>query len=327
MELLTASAGSYPKIGEGQERQLHRQAYARWEKGEISDEEFERIQDQVTSEVIREQVRAGLDIVTDGQIRWYDPISHIARKLEGCEINGLLRFFDTNFYFRQPVITGKITGKKPVLRREFEYAARVSPKQVKPVITGPYTLARLSIDRRGVGLERIVDEFSEVISKEVAELADAGARLVQIDEPAIIENPEDICLLDSALGRISRAKKNAGIILHLYFSDVTYIYDELLELPVDGLSFDFTYGRGLEDEIADTGCEKDLGLGLIDGRNTRIEDANDVYTRAAKALSGFGGKRAYLSPSCGLEYLPREVAYRKLENMVAISKMLKEEIV
>jgi len=325
MELLTASVGSYPKIGEGPEKQRHRQAHARWEKGEISQEEFDRIQDEVTSEIIDEQVRAGLDIVTDGQIRWYDPISHIVRKLDGCEINGLLRFFDTNFYFRQPVIAGTIKRMEPILRREFEFAQGVSPKPVKPVLTGPYTLARLSIDQRRAGVEKLVDEFSRVISEEIQELVQAGAKLIQIDEPAILSHPGDLEILAAAADELS-AGKGAELMMHLYFGDASKIYADLLDLPVDALSLDFTYGSGLLEEVSERGCDKNLGLGVIDGRNTRIEREEDTITMVVKALRGFSGKRVYLSPSCGLEYLPRDVAFEKLHNMVLIAARIKEEI-
>ena len=127
MDILTASAGSYPRIGSTVDQQEHRQAYAQLEKCEITKEDFEKIQDEVTREVIAEQTRAGLDVATDGQVRWYDPVSHLARGLEGCEINGLLRFFDTNFYFRQPVIKSRIKRKAPILKSEFEFAKSVCP--------------------------------------------------------------------------------------------------------------------------------------------------------------------------------------------------------
>jgi methionine synthase II (cobalamin-independent) len=83
------------------------------------------VEDEVAQQVVREsRPRAGLDIVTDGQVRWYDPFSHLARHCEGIQINGLLRYFDTNFYFRQPVVSGRIRRREPVLRREFEVAPR-----------------------------------------------------------------------------------------------------------------------------------------------------------------------------------------------------------
>ena len=137
MELILSSAGSYPRIGETPEAQRHRRAYAQHERGEISGAEWRAVEDEVAEQVVREQTATGLDIVTDGQVRWYDPISHLARHCEGIQINGLLRYFDTNFYFRQPVVSGRIRRREPVLRREFEVARAATDRVVKPVLTGP----------------------------------------------------------------------------------------------------------------------------------------------------------------------------------------------
>src|SRR3990172_8277411 len=87
----------------------------------------------------------GMDLVTDGQIRWYDPISHLAGKWENISINGLVRFFDTNFYVRQPEVKGPIRGSRPVLRADFEMVQAASKRPVKPVLTGALTLARHSV--------------------------------------------------------------------------------------------------------------------------------------------------------------------------------------
>ncbi len=326
MELLSASTGSYPRIGDRPEQQQHRQAYAQHERGEISDEEFERVQDEVTRGVIEEQVRAGLDVVTDGQVRWYDPISHFARKLGGCEINGLLRFFDTNFYFRQPVIKSKLVRRESVLKLEFTFARGIS-KSVKPVLTGPYTLARLSINRRGDGFEPLLDEFASVISQEIRELAEAGAELIQIDEPAILKNPADFQVFEKAVQKIVAEKGKARVALYTYFGDAMPIYQKLLKLPVDVLGFDFTYSPKLPNAIARFGCEKELGVGLIDGRNTRLEEENEVIDVLKLILPAVKSERVYLNPSCGLgDYLSREVAFKKLQNMVSIAEKARKLI-
>ena len=147
MEIIATSAGSYPRIGTAPEKQRLRNEYARLEKGEISEADFKKVQDEVTKEVIEEQHRAGIELATDGQIRWYDQISHFARKLAGCQINGLLRLFDTNFYFRQPIVTGKIRWIESIVVGEFTFAKKNSKVPIKPVVTGPYTLAKHSIDK------------------------------------------------------------------------------------------------------------------------------------------------------------------------------------
>ncbi len=327
MEILTASAGSYPRIGSRPKEQRHRQAYAQWERGEISSEEFERVQDEVTREAIEEQVRAGLDVVTDGQVRWYDPVSHFTRKLGGCEIDGLLRFFDTNSYFRQPVVVGEVRWLEPVIKREFLFAKKISSAPVKPVMTGPYTLAKLSINRRGLGLAELVHEFAGAISQEVSELAKVGAKLIQIDEPAILKNQNEFGLLKSALEEVAASKGKTKLALYTYFGDAAPLYGKLVRLPIDVVGFDFTYSPGLPKVIARLGCEKELGLGLIDGRNTKLESEREVIEVLKLIAPNIGSKRLYLNPSCGLaEYLPREVAFRKLQNMVAIARKARELI-
>ncbi|HID60554.1 MAG TPA: hypothetical protein EYP46_01680 [Hadesarchaea archaeon] len=325
MELLTASTGSYPRIGDLAEQQRHRQAYAGREHGEISEEEFEQVQDDVTREAIREQVKAGLDVVTDGQVRWHDPISHFAKKLEGCEINGLLRFFDTNFYFRQPVIHDKLVRRGSILKREFVFAKEVSSKPMKPVVTGPYTLAKLSINQRGGHFRTLVDEFAEIITQEIHDLVKAGAELIQVDEPAILKNPADFQVFKEAVQKVVGAKGKSKIILYTYFGDAAPLYSKLIELPVDGLGLDFTYSQKLVDTVVITGCDKEIGLGLIDGRNTKIERESEVLRILERVLPALEGQRAYLNPSCGLgEYLPREIAFKKLQNMVSIARKARE---
>ncbi|MEM2878509.1 MAG: hypothetical protein QXG10_03055, partial [Candidatus Hadarchaeales archaeon] len=221
---------------------------------------------------------------------------------------------------------GRMRRRAPILKREFEFAASVSPRTVKPVITGPYTLARLSIDRREAGLSRLVEELSQVASEEVGDLAEAGAKIIQIDEPAILGHPEDLDVLRSSLDVLSRAGRDADLILHVYFGDPSRMYSKMLDLPVGALSFDFTYGKDLVGIIEDTGCDKDLGIGIIDGRNTRMEAEEDVVRKVESVLEGFRGKRIYLCPSCGLEYLPRDVAFRKLQNLARIAGRIKEGV-
>ena len=316
MELIVSHAGSYPRIGDAPALQRHRRAYAQRERRELSEEEFTKVEDEVTDEVIQEQIEAGVELVTDGLVRWYDPYSYIARHLEGVGINGLLRLFDTNFYFRQPVVRGPIRRKHPILLRDHEFACSVSSRPVKPVMTGPCTLARGSILEGGyrtVGALALA--YAGVLAEEVRELAGAGASVIQVDEPAILRHPEDLPLLHEALTPLARARGAATLLLHVYFGDPAPIYPELQALPVDALGLDFTYSAKLPRVIAEAGSARVLGLGLIDGRNTRLETAEAVFPVLDEVLPKLGAGLAYLSPSCGLEFLPRDRARAKLETM------------
>ena len=118
-----------------------------------------------------------------------------------------------------------------------------------------------------------------------------------------------------ALELLSQAKGSSQLALYTYFADATPLYESLQELPVDILGLDFTYAPRLPETIARLGSRKTLGLGLIDGRNTRMEAAPQVFPILEKILPRLSGGIAYLNPSCGLEYLPRDKAVAKLRLM------------
>ena len=320
MELLLANHGSYPRIGDSPGQQRLRRAYAQHERGEINSKEFDAIQTSVIQEIVQEQAEAGLDLVTDGQIRWYDPISHFTGRLDGIKINGLLRFFDTNFYIRQPVVIDQVVWKGPVLVEEFGSAQAVSPKPVKVVVTGPYTLGQFSIleSSRYRDLPELVAAYTEALMKEVEALAAAGATLIQIDEPSILQHPGDAGLVKTALTRIASRKGQARLLLATYFGDAAPLYEVLQAFPVDALGFDFTYSRDLADLIARRGSDKAVAFGLIDGRNTRMDRTEAILPILQRALPKVKGSPSYLTSSCGLEYLPRDKAQLKLKRMAAV---------
>lgn len=322
MELILANHSSYPRIGDNSEHQVLRRTIAQWEKGEKTDAELRAAEDRMTELALVEQIEAGLDLVTDGLIRWYDPVSHLAGKLAGVRINGLLRFFDTNFYFRQPVVHSKLERTKPLVVEEFLFAKAKSSRPVKPVLTGPYTLARLSIEENGEagGLAKLIDEYTGVLAEEVAALAAAGATLIQVDEPALLKHPGDFAHLERSTCTLATRKGSAQLALAFYFGDPAPIYERLQKLPVDVLGLDFTYNPKLVEVIAGGGSAKVLALGLVDGRNTKLEDPATVARQLERIARGVEARRASLNPSCGLEYLPRDRAQLKLKRLATIKK-------
>ncbi len=335
-ELLLASAGSYPRIGDSVELQTLRRTIAAADRGERTAGDLADAENEMTRRAISDQAKAGLDVLTDGQIRWYDPISHLAGKLQGVKIRGLLRFFDTNSYFRQPVLTARPVRTGPLLVEEFAFArnalghlptpaGKAGKLSIKPVLTGPYTLAKFSLVEHSANgtsgsVEARADAYAEALAAEITALADAGADFIQVDEPAIIKYPQDWGIFERALEPLIGAKKKASeagkhlqMALYVYFHDCAPLYEKLVALPVDVIGLDFTYNPKLADVIASTGSPKPLGLGLVDGRNTRLENPADVARQIERLLPKISGGRAYLGTSSGLEYLPRDRAYAKLE--------------
>lgn len=327
MTLVLAHTGSYPRIGDSPELQLLRRTIAAVDRGDRGAGDLAGAETQMTRLAIEEQVAAGLDVVTDGQIRWNDPVSYLAGKLQGVRINGLLRLFDTNFYFRQPVLADRPARTRELVVGDFAVARETlktaggNGRRLKPVLTGPYTLARLSLaeSEEMRSLEARVAAYTEALAAELGALADAGAELVQIDEPSILLFQADWPLFSQAIGHLVRARDEArrrgrkiDLIVQVYFHDCAPLYEKLIGLPVDGVGLDFSYNPQLADLVAREGSPVPLGLGIVDGRNTKLERPEDAARQLERMLPRITGQRAWLGPSCGLEYLPRDRARAKL---------------
>ncbi|TAM78763.1 MAG: hypothetical protein EPN47_20480 [Acidobacteria bacterium] len=326
MDFLTANHSSYPRIGSNRSEQVLRRTMTQRDRGEKADADVRAAEDHMVLLALQEQEEAGLDIVTDGLTRWNDPVSHLASKLEGARINGLLRYFDTNFYFRQPTISRKIKRTRALVVGEFQQATKRTAKPVKPILTGPCTLARLSLqDRVAAGPASLTLAFADVLSAEVADLAAAGARMIQIDEPCLLKYPGDLPLGGEALAMIADRKGQAELMLATYFGDAAPVYTELQRLPVDALILDLIYGPNLPSVIEAEGSAKPLGFGLLDGRNTKLEEMKRVAHTVERMLARVTAERCYLTTSCGLEYLPRDRARLKLKHLTSIRNCIMGE--
>jgi 5-methyltetrahydropteroyltriglutamate--homocysteine methyltransferase len=321
MKIKAAIHSSFPRIGEQPDEQKVRRAIAGFEAGKITKDELAAVENQAIDETISIQVDAGLELVSDGLIRCYDLASHIAKNLKGFDINGLLRFFDTNTYYRQPVVQGDISSGNGNLSNEIFYTSHKTGKPVKGVLLGPLSLAAMSLNKSAMKLSELTLSLGELLGQEAAMMALRGAEYVQIEEPWLVRNPEYFDLFRESFDRFSKAKGGAKIILAFYFGDTGKIYDKLGGVPVDMIGIDFTYSPGLLDQIASEGSMKPLSLGILDGRNTKLESASEVARSLEAPLKRIDGE-CHLTTSCGLEYLPRAYAIRKLKLIAEVAKLL-----
>jgi 5-methyltetrahydropteroyltriglutamate--homocysteine methyltransferase len=279
----------------------------------MSADELERVVEEVTIEVIDEQIDAGLDLVTDGAIRWEDEQAYIAGKLGGISLNGLQRWYDNNMYFRQPVIEGDIVWREPVTVRDYRFAVEHCSKPVKAVLTGPFTLATLSQDDHYGSIEKLSLAYGEALNAEAKALEAAGATFIQFNEPAITRRKDDYGTFAKA---IQRAVDGLTVetALYTYFGDVTGVYEKMLDLPVGLIGLDFAT-NSKNDDLVKKNPPKKLGLGIVDARNTRMEPADVLVERIKSLSSGLPPENVHVSPSAGLEFLPREVAQQKLRRV------------
>ncbi len=310
----TTVVGSYPKIPNRPRPARLRAAIARLDRGDITPAELAQVEDEVTIEVIQEQVEAGVDLISDGQVRWEDDQTYIMRRLSGVEIGGLQRYLDTNTYYRQPEIVGPLAWREPVLVRDYRFAAEHSPRPVKAIVTGPYTLAALSLDKHYGSRRELVLALAAELRQEIQALAQAGAPLIQVNEPAIVKNKGDAALFCEALRRLLEGV-GAETAVYTWFGDADGILPQLLELPIDALGLDFVSGPVNWQALKRAPFEKKLGFGIVDGRNTRLEPPEQIAEAVRRVSELVPADRLHVNPSCGLEYLPREVAFEKLKRL------------
>jgi 5-methyltetrahydropteroyltriglutamate--homocysteine methyltransferase len=320
--VLTTVVGHYPRVGDTHEEQSLRRAIAGRDNGDISEDDLREAERDVVRTVLKEQNDAGISLVTDGQVTWYDAVSHFSRGLSGVEITGLVRYFDTNIYYRQPCIVGSVAWQRPILVDEWKYANDHSKAPVKAVLTGPVTLAHLAADSHYGKRRTLAIDLSKALALETKALVKAGVRHLQVDEPILAREPGELPLVADTLRAIAAEKGPAKLTLAVYFGDVAPIYRELFALPADGLLLDLVQGAKTWPLIAKHGAEKPVALGLVDARNTKLEDPRAIAAQIRKLRDVLDLGRTYVSPSNGLEFLPRARAREKLAVLSEAAKLV-----
>ena len=323
MALKLTVVGSYPKPPpEGGEFRLRKTLQA-LDRGEATAEDVAAAEDALTAEILAEQAAAGVDLATDGQVRWDDPLTRISAGLEGFTTSGLLRFFDNNTYFRQPVVKGPVGRTGPIVADEFRFAKEHTPGPVKAVLCGPYTLAALSHDEHYGDVAALAGDLAGALNAEARDLVAAGASVIQFDEPALAAVPGQPPGEVGVLARVAETLVDgfaATTILATYFGDVAAHGRRLFELPFDGFGLDFVAGPANFDAVSDLPDGRILQAGIADARNTRLDEVDRLRGTIERLGRHVDPDRLWISPSCGLEFLPREAARRKLERLADVKE-------
>jgi 5-methyltetrahydropteroyltriglutamate--homocysteine methyltransferase len=336
--VLAVNFGSYPRIGDSPGEQKLRRALHSLDRGEISSEELSAVERDVIKTVLNEQAEAGIDIVTDGLIRWNDPVSHLARGLEGCEITGLLRYFDNNFYYRQPVLTGPVRWQRPILLDDLEYAHAAADRPLKAVITGPLTFTALSKDDHYGSATAATMAVAEALNRELHSWQELDLVYVQVEEP-VFGPKTDRGLLRDSYTALTR-DLSLPVVVAPFFGNVSRTFTQLYELFPRGNGKKTAGKRGAEAGATNSskggvaGFHLDvrshaenaaafdpagfpagasLSFGVLDARNTRMEELPEVGRELEAVRSRLPESCPLLvTTNCGLEFLPRDAARAKL---------------
>ena len=316
--LWTTTVGSFPKPPE-----LER-ARGRFARGEIAAEELTKLEREETERAIRMQEEIGLDILVDGELYRGDMTTYFAERMEGYAISNPVRSYG-NRYYRKPVAVGPIRRTQPLTVEWWRYAQSLTSKPVKGMLTGPYTMMDWSFNEHYPSREAMAMDLAEAVREEALALEEAGAMFIQIDEPAVSVRPEELPLAVRALGRATAGLK-AKTITHVCYGDFDVIYPALLDLPVDMIDLEMANSRfDLLDRFRKHPFTKEIGLGVLDVHDHRIESKEEVKEGLRRALEVLPPERIYVDPDCGLKTRTVEEAREKLKVMVAAVREVRAE--
>lgn len=317
--LKTTTVGSFPKPA------YLTKARTQHARGKLSDAELHDLELQATREVIKLQEDIGIDILVHGEMERGDMTTYFAEKLVGMGISDLVRSYG-NRYYRKPIVEGELTRPRPMTVDMFKYAQSLTDKPVKGMLTGAYTMCDWSFNTFYNTRREVVLAFAQLLHDEVKDLEDAGARFIQIDEPAISTRPEELGIALEAM-EIVTAGIRAKTISHICYGDFQTIYPEILNLAVDQLDLEFANsGYSNLDVFKTPKFSKEIAYGVLDIHSHRIESVEEIVEGIRKGMAIFDVDKMTIDPDCGLKTRTAEEAELKLRNMVAAVRQVNSEL-
>jgi 5-methyltetrahydropteroyltriglutamate--homocysteine methyltransferase len=291
-------------------------------------------QDDATVLAIRAQEEAGLDVITDGEMRRESYSNRFATALDGVDIDNPGTALDRSGHPNPvPRIVGPIRRQRPVEVEDVHFLRSHTDRPIKRTVPGPFTMTQQAQNDHYPDEASAALGYAEAVNEEIRDLFDAGADMVQIDEPYLQARPEKardygVAALERALDGISGTTA-----VHICFGYAAIIHDrpsgysflpELAGCSCDAVSIETAQSK-LDCSVLAELPGKKIILGVIDLGDQTIEDAEVVADRIRRALPYVPAEDIIVAPDCGMKYLPRESAFGKMRAMADGARILREE--
>ncbi len=296
---------------------------------------LEQAQDDATLIAIRDQERAGLDIITDGEARRESYSNRFATALAGVDVDNPGTALDRSGEPNPvPRVVGPIEREHPVQVRDIEFLRANTSRPIKITVPGPFTMSQQAQDDFYADPAELAQAYAGAVHDEIVDLFAAGADIVQIDEPYMQARPEKarefgVEALQRALDGVTGTTA-----VHICFGYAAIIHGrpsaysflpELAACPCDQISIE-TAQSGIDTAILKTLPGKQIILGVIDLDDLTVESPQTVADRIRRALPYKQPQELIAAPDCGMKYLPRDVAYGKLESLAAGAAAVRAEV-
>jgi 5-methyltetrahydropteroyltriglutamate--homocysteine methyltransferase len=301
----------------------------------VAPEFLDQAQDDATLLAIRDQVRAGLDIITDGEMRRESYSNRFATALDGVDIDNPGTALDRSGHPNPvPRVAGKVRRRHPVEVGDVRFLRANTDRTIKITVPGPFTMSQQAQNDFYQDEAEMALDYAAAVNAEIKDLFAAGADIVQIDEPYMQARPEKA--RQYGLKALSRALDGVSgtTAVHICFGYAAIIHvrppgysflPELEAAPVRQVSVE-TAQSGLDCAVLAKLPSKTIILGVLDLSDMGVETPETVAGRIRRALPHVPAERIVVAPDCGLKYLPREVAYGKICAMVEGARIVRREL-
>jgi 5-methyltetrahydropteroyltriglutamate--homocysteine methyltransferase len=318
--LPTTVIGSYPRP------KWLREVIALRKAGRISEDDLKEAFNDAAVTVMRDHLIAGIDVPTDGEVKRDEMVEFFAERLKGFKFYGPVRVWGTAYY-RKPSVVDKIEYVRPMLLDEVEFTKSISyTPNFKVTITGPYTMGYWSYNEYYKSRRDMVFDLAKAINSEIRSLVDAGAKIIQVDEPAIHSTKDEVPWAIEAVNESIKGI-NAKLMVHICYGDYKLVAPYLNDLKVDQINFALKiYDYKPLKLLKEVGFEKELGAGVIDVHNKRVESPEEVQKDLMTILRYFPPEKVWVNPDCGLKLQPRKIAFEKMVSMVNGTRLAREEL-
>src|SRR6266568_3544188 len=332
--LPTTVVGSY-SVPEWLER-LKTDFYQRRISGQYIDD----IHDVAIKAALKDQERAGVDVVSDGELRRDNDIDYFLVRMPGVEIPHIAKTFYYDYYDAYVRHTIPVDDESATLGLvdDLRFTLDYTDRPVKFSFTGPFSLARRVRNEAYGDIDDLVLAFARVLNREAKALAQAGAAVLQIDEPFLAGYPEEVGLAVKAINIVYDGVGGPSRALHVCYGNryarpvweghYEFLFPTILDAQVDQLVLEFAR-KGYDDldlfkKYATSSLT--LGLGVIDVKNPRTEQPEQIVGRVHQALRVLPPERLMINPDCGLRHLPADAARAKLRAMSQGAAIVRAEV-
>ncbi|TYR33197.1 5-methyltetrahydropteroyltriglutamate--homocysteine methyltransferase [Mesorhizobium microcysteis] len=301
----------------------------------VAPEWLDQAQDDATLLAIRDQERAGLDIITDGEMRRESYSNRFATALEGVDLDNPGSALDRSGHPNPvPRVVGKIRRKHAVEVRDVEFLRANTDRVIKITVPGAFTMAQQAQNDFYESEEELALDYAAAVNEEIKDLFAAGADIVQVDEPYMQARPEKA--RQYGLKALNRALEGVEgeTAVHICFGYAAIIHErpegysflpELAGSAAKAVSIE-TAQSGLDCSVLAKLPDKKIILGVLDLSDPEVESAETVAARIRRALPYVSADRIVIAPDCGLKYLPRETAFGKMKAMADGAALVRAEL-